>query len=128
MTDPIADLLTRIRNAQLARKRELTVPHSKLKFAIAKILAREGYLSEVAEERSGRPQLLITLKYADGISAIQHLKRVSTPGHRRYLKHAAIKPVLQGLGIAILSTPAGVLTDREAKAAGVGGELLCEIY
>lgn len=128
MTDPIADLLTRLRNAALVQQREVRVPHSKIKRTIAEILVREGYLARVTEGPDRPPMLVIALRYTANVPAIQHLKRVSTPGHRRYVKHADIKPVLNGLGMAILSTPRGVVTDREAREAGVGGEIICEVY
>lgn len=128
MTDPIADMLTRIRNASLVHKKDVTLPFSKLKMAIAVVLVREGYIA-AAEETKGKPSFLaLTLKYTDKQPAIQSLKRVSTPGHRRYVKKADIERILNGFGTAILSTPQGILTDKEAKAANVGGELLCEVY
>lgn len=128
MTDPIADMLTRIRNASMVHKKEVTIPFSKLKMAIAVILVREGYIVS-AEETKGKPSFLaLTLKYTDKQPAIQSLKRVSTPGHRRYVKKSEIENVLNGFGMAILSTPQGILTGKEARAANVGGELLCEVY
>jgi small subunit ribosomal protein S8 len=112
----------------MVHKKEVTLPFSKLKMAIANILVREGYIAK-AEETKGKPSfIVVTLKYTDKIPAIQSLTRVSTPGHRRYVKKTDIERVLNGLGIAILSTPQGLLTDKEAIAANVGGELLCEIY
>lgn len=128
MTDPIADLLTRIRNASLVGKKEVSVPFSKMKLTIANILVREGYLAKVEETKEKLPFLTLTLKYSDGQSVVQHLKRVSTPGHRAYVKSDDIKKVLNGMGMAILSTPQGLLTDKEARKAKVGGELICEIY
>lgn len=128
MTDPIADMLTRIRNASLVHKKEVALPFSKMKMAVALILAREGYLAKVEEVKEGKPQILITLKYVGGQPAIQHLKRVSTPGHRNYVKHDGIKTVLNGLGIGILSTPRGIMSDKEARQAKVGGEYICEVY
>ena len=128
MTDPIADMLTRIRNASLVHKKEVSLPFSKIKMAIANILVREGYITK-AEESKGKPAFIVlTLKYTNKTPAIQNLSRVSTPGHRRYVKMGDIASVLNGFGIAILSTPRGILTGKEAKAANVGGELLCEIY
>ncbi len=128
MTDPIADMLTRIRNASLVRKTEVVLPFSKLKLAIANVLVREGYLGKVEERQDGHPYLVLSLKYTNGQSAIQSLKRVSTPGGRCYVKHDKIKRVLNGYGIAIISTPQGLFTDNEARAAKIGGEILCEIY
>ncbi len=128
MTDPIADMLTRIRNASLVHKKEVTLPFSKMKLAVALILAREGYIAKAEEVKEGKPQLLITLKYVGGVPAIAHLKRVSTPGHRMYVKHDSIKTVLNGLGVGILSTPRGIMSDKEARKAKVGGEYICEVY
>lgn len=128
MTDPIADMLTRIRNATLAKKREVSVPFSKLKLAIATILAREGYVAEVEQTATKPAFVVLKLKYTNGIPAIQHLKRVSTPGHRKYVKTDEIENVLNGFGLAILSTPRGIMTNIEARSARVGGEVLCEIY
>ncbi len=128
MTDPIADMLTRIRNAAMVHKRDVSIPFSKLKMAIAQILVREGYIAK-AEQTKGTPQfIVVTLKYDEGQSAIHNLKRVSTPGHRKYVKNSEIDKVLNGLGVAIFSTPQGIMTDKEARAAKVGGELLCEVY
>lgn len=128
MTDPIADFLTRLRNAAAARHTETVVPYSKLKLAIAEILRREGYLSGVAEEKTTRPELRLKLRYSGGQPALQSLKRVSKPGQRRYVKKNDIGVVLGGMGIVILSTPRGILTGKEARTAGVGGEVLCEVY
>ncbi len=128
MTDPIADMLTRIRNASLVRKTEVVLPFSKLKLAIANLMVKEGYLAKAEERQDGRPYLVLTLKYTNGQPAIQSLKRVSSPGGRRYVKHDQLKKILNGFGIAIISTPQGLLTDSEAREAKVGGELICEIY
>ena len=128
MTDPIADMLTRIRNAAMVHKKEVAVPYSKLKLSIAEILAREGYVAKVEETKTKPAFIVITLKYNGRTSAISHLERLSTPGHRKYVKKDSINKVLNGLGLAILSTPKGVLTGEEAVKENVGGELLCEIY
>lgn len=128
MTDPIADLLTRIRNAARVRKAEVALPFSKLKLAIARILEREGYLAKVEERATPTRQLVVHLKYAGGAATVQSLTRISKPGHRRYVKKDEIGQVLNGFGLAILSTPRGVVTGAEAKKLGVGGELLCEVY
>ena len=128
MTDPIADLLTRIRNASLVRKTEVVLPFSKLKLAIANVLVRAGYLTKAEERTDTHPFLVLTLKYANGQPAIQSLKRVSTPGGRRYVKHDQLKRVLNGFGLAIISTPQGLLTDTEARAAKGGGVIICEGY
>jgi small subunit ribosomal protein S8 len=128
MTDPIADMLTRIRNASMVHKTEVSIPYSKLKLAIAEILAREGYVAKVEETKTKPAFIVVTLKYNGRESVIQHLERLSTPGHRRYVKKDSIERVLNGLGLAILSTPKGILTGAEAVKENVGGELLCEIY
>jgi small subunit ribosomal protein S8 len=129
MTDPIADMLTRIRNAAMVRKAQVELPFSKLKLAIANVLAREGYLAKAEETKVGRlSYLLLTLKYDNGQSAVSTLRRLSKPGQRQYVKADEIKDVLNGFGVAILSTPQGILTDKEARAAGVGGEMICEVY
>lgn len=128
MTDPIADMLTRIRNASLVHKKEVAIPFSKMKMGIAEILVREGYVVKAAESQNKPPFIVVTLKYADGLPAIREVKRISTPGHRRYVKAGEIDKVLNGLGLAIISTPRGLLTDKEARSAKVGGELICEIY
>lgn len=128
MTDPIADMLTRIRNASLVRKKEVAIPFSKMKMGMAEILVREGYIVKVAESQNKPPFIVVTLKYADGQPAIREVRRISTPGRRRYVKAGEIDRVLNGLGLAIISTPRGLLTDKEARGAKVGGELICEIY
>jgi small subunit ribosomal protein S8 len=129
-TDPIADFLTAIRNANTARHEEVTVPSSKLKTEIARILKEEGYITDFQvqpDDKQGR--LRVTLRYVDGReSVIHHIERISKPGRRIYVGKQEIDRVLGGLGIAILSTPRGVLTDRAARRAGVGGELLAKVY
>lgn len=127
MTDPIADMLTRIRNASLARKAEVNVPFSKVKFAIAKILEKEKYLAAV-EPTEDKTEIKITLKYDDDKSAITMIKRMSKVGRRVYAKKDGLPRVLNGLGIAILSTSKGIMTNREAKHVGLGGEVICEVY
>ena len=134
MTDPVADMLTRIRNASLARHEITLVPASKLKKHIAEILKLEGYIEDVrdAEEAAnGGPvkQIAVVLKYGrDRKGAIDGIKRVSRPGRRVYVSHDSIPRVLSGLGISILSTSRGVMSDREARRQKVGGELLCEVW
>lgn len=128
MTDPIADMLTRIRNASLVHKGEVLVPYSRIKMGIATILAKHGYLAKVEEKKDKHPYILLTLKYNGGEPAVTHIKRVSKPGHRFYIKKDDIESVLSGFGISILSTPKGLLTNEEARKARVGGELICEIY
>ena len=122
MTDPIADMLTRIRNASTAHKAEVTMPFSKLKFAIATILAREGYLSSVTN--AGR-DLQVTLAYKGRQSTIHSLDRISKPGHRTYCKAEELPIVVNHYGLAIISTSQGLMTNKEAKKAGLGGEVLC---
>ena len=128
MSDPIADMLTRIRNGQMVDKAEVAMPSSKLKVAIAKVLKDEGYIEnfEVAAN-NGKPELTVTLKYYAGRPVIERLERVSRPGLRIYKNHENIPQVMNGLGIAIVSTPKGVMTDRKARAAGIGGEVLCYV-
>ncbi len=128
MTDPIADMLTRIRNASMVRKHEVTVSYSKLKMAIAQTLAKEGYLEKVEKTKDKIPQLIISLKYEGREPMIHSLKRVSKPGQRRYVKSGEIGKVLNGFGIAILSTPRGIMTNWEASRDKVGGEVICEVY
>ncbi|OGH91142.1 MAG: 30S ribosomal protein S8 [Candidatus Magasanikbacteria bacterium RIFOXYD2_FULL_39_9] len=128
MTDPIADMLTRIRNASLVNKKEVMLPYSKIKFGIANILVKEGYLKKVEEKKDVHPYLLVTLQYHSNVPAITHIKRISKPGHRRYIKRDDIEKVLSGFGVAILSTPKGLLTNTEARKEQVGGELICEVY
>lgn len=128
MTDPIADMLTRIRNASLVHKKEVVVPFSKIKMAVATILWRAGYLAGVEEIKDKPGSIVITLKYVDGQPAIRHLKRISKPGGRCYVKRDEIKAVLGGYGMSILSTPLGILSNKEARRANVGGELICEVY
>lgn len=135
MTDPIADMLTRIRNASLIHKKEVSLPYSKIKFGIANILVKEGYLKKAEESTqpapSGKgthPYMVLTLQYNGSMPAITHIKRISKPGHRRYIKKDEIEKVLSGFGVAILSTPKGLLTNIEARKEEVGGELICEVY
>ena len=126
MTDPIADMLTRIRNAQLAHKPSVSMPASSVKAAIAAVLKEEGYVEafDVASE-NGKPCLTLTLKYHLGKPVIEMLRRVSTPGLRVYKGKDDLPRVNGGLGVAIVSTPKGVLSDRQARALGEGGEVLC---
>ncbi len=130
MTDPVADLLTRIRNASGARHRDLSISASNQKVEIARILKEEGYIADYAlAKEGGFPVLKILLKYGpDRKGAITRIYRVSKPGLRKYVGAKDIPSVLNGLGIAILSTSRGVMTDASARAAGVGGELICKVY
>jgi small subunit ribosomal protein S8 len=126
MTDPIADMLTRIRNAQMVEKAAVTMPSSKLKVSIAEVLKSEGYIDDFAvRENDGKSQLDIALKYYAGRPVIERIERVSRPGLRVYKGKDDLPRVLNGLGVAIVSTPKGVMTDRKARASNVGGEVLC---
>ncbi|HEY6280852.1 MAG TPA: 30S ribosomal protein S8 [Burkholderiales bacterium] len=126
MTDPIADMLTRIRNAQLAEKTTVIIPSSRLKAAIAQVLKDEGYIEDFAvRESQGKALLEVALKYYAGRPVIEKIERVSRPGLRIYKANRDIPKVMNGLGIAIISTPKGVMTDRKARATGMGGEVLC---
>ena len=129
MTDPIADLLTRIRNGQAATKAEVTAPSSKLKVLIAQVLKDEGFISDfaVADAEDGKSTLTVRLKYHGGQPVIDTIKRVSRPGLRVYKGKDDLPQVLDGLGIAIVSTSQGVMTDRAARKAGQGGEILCYV-
>lgn len=126
MSDPIADMLTRIRNAQMVTKNVVTMPSSKVKAAIAQVLKDEGYIDGFqVKSEDGKSQLEIALKYYAGRPVIERIERVSRPGLRVYKGRHAIPQVQNGLGVAIVTTPQGVMTDRKARAAGVGGEVLC---
>jgi small subunit ribosomal protein S8 len=127
MSDPISDMLTRIRNAQLAEKVSVTMPNSKIKIAIAKVLQDEGYIEDfkVDDNDANKPQLEIGLKYYAGKPVIERIERVSRPGLRIYKPARDIPQVMNGLGVAIVSTSRGVMTDRKARSTGVGGEVLC---
>ena len=128
MSDPIADMLTRIRNAQSAEKVQVTMPSSKLKIAIAKVLKDEGYIDDFAVRADGgKAELNIALKYYSGKPVIDRIERISRPGLRIYKGKEDIPRVMNGLGVAILSTSKGVMTDRKARASGVGGEVLCVV-
>jgi small subunit ribosomal protein S8 len=129
LTDPVADFLARIRNAIRARHQKLDVPASKLKAEIARILKEEGYISNYkVQEEEGKLVLRVYLKYGGAEAAIRDLARVSRPGCRVYVGRDEIKRVQGGLGISILTTPKGVMTGRQARREGVGGELLCEVW
>ena len=130
MTDPIADMLTRIRNGALARHDRVEMPHSRLKENIAGVLKSEGYLDDVRVSEGEDPKTLtLVMRYGrDRASVIDGVRRVSTPGRRVYVRHDRISRVCSGMGVSILSTSRGVMTDREARKQRVGGELLCEIW
>ncbi len=129
MQDPLSDMLTRIRNAQMAGKTGVEMPGSKLKAAVASVLKDEGYISDFsATEESGKPRLAIELKYFNGKPVIAEIDRISRPGLRSYAGKDAMPSVRGGLGVAIVSTSKGVMTERAARAAGVGGEVLCTVF
>ncbi len=130
MNDPIADFLTRLRNASRARLEQCVIPHSKLKASMAKILKSEGFITEftAGTDKLNHPTIVVTLKYIDGVPALSGLKRVSTPGRRLYFGYTEIPRVLNGLGISILSTSRGLMKDQDCRRNKAGGELLCNIW
>jgi small subunit ribosomal protein S8 len=128
MSDPIADFLTRIRNGQLSGKPEVAMPASRIKLALAKVLKDEGYIEDFAVDgEAAKPTVKVRLKYYQGRPVIERIERVSRPGLRVYKSSKTIPQVQNGLGVAIVTTPQGVMTDRKARAAGVGGEVLCYV-
>ncbi len=127
MTDPIADMLTRVRNAQAASKVDVAMPSSRLKLSIAKVLQDEGYIAGYSSDNAVKPTLTVTLKYYEGRPVIDELKRVSRPGLRIYKNKNELPKILNGLGIAIVSTSAGVMSDRQARDSGRGGEIICTV-
>lgn len=128
MSDPIADMLTRIRNGQQARKVSVSMPAAKLKSSVAKVLQDEGYIGSFStSDESGKPTLTVDLKYFDGKPVIDKIKRISRPGLRQYCAANGIPEVLGGLGIAVVSTSHGVMTGKEAGARGYGGEIICTV-
>lgn len=128
ITDPISDFLTRIRNAQLVHLPEIILPYSKIKFAIAKILEKEGYVGRVEKiEQTKMPRLRVEMAYASGQPRIQMISRVSRPSRRVYAKSTELPRVLSDFGIAIISTPNGMMTNKEARARHLGGEVICEV-
>lgn len=130
MSDPLGDMLTRIRNGQQAGKTQITAPASKLRFNVLEVLKREGYIRDYRTEKDakGFDQLVIELKYHDGTPVIREIARVSRPGRRVYSKIKELPRFYNGLGIMILSTPRGVMADHEARTANVGGEVLCRVF
>ena len=128
MQDPIADMLTRIRNGQMANKADVKMPSSKTKVAIAKVLENEGYINGYDVDEATKPSLSIELKYYEGKSVIGEVTRVSRPGLRIYKSTDELPKVRGGLGVAIVSTSKGIMTDRAAKKAGIGGEVLCYVW
>ncbi|PVX39733.1 SSU ribosomal protein S8P [Pasteurella langaaensis DSM 22999] len=127
MQDPIADMLTRIRNGQAANKVAISMPSSKLKVAIANVLASEGYIESVKVLEGVKPELEITLKYFQGKPVVESIQRVSRPGLRIYKRKDELPKVMGGLGVAVVSTSKGVMTDRAARQAGLGGEIICYV-
>lgn len=129
MTDPISDMLTRIRNAHMRNKNKVTVPPSKLRERVLEVLHKEGYIRGFAViEKDGKSEIEVELKYFDGAPAIKEIDRVSKPGRRVYASVQTLPSVFNGLGISILSTPKGVMSDSEARAQNVGGEVLCTVF
>ena len=127
MQDPIADMLTRIRNGQAANKVAINMPSSKLKVAIANVLAAEGYIESVKVLEGAKPELEITIKYFQGKPVVESIQRVSRPGLRIYKRKDELPKVMGGLGVAVISTSKGVMTDRAARQAGLGGEIICYV-
>lgn len=129
MQDPIADMFVRIRNAQARAKREARIPASKQKLAIAEVLKNEGYISDFRVEQDGiRSQIVVELKYYGGRPVIERIQRVSRPGLRVYKAKDELPRVVGGLGVAIVSTSRGLMTDRQARSMGIGGEVICSVY
>ena len=129
MTDPISDMLTRIRNAQAVKKAELSLPYSRVKYALAKILEKEGFVERVTQTTETKfPMISITLKYINSRPAVQSIQRISRPGRRVYTKSEDLRSVLSGLGISIVSTSNGLMTNKEAHMRHLGGEIICEVF
>lgn len=128
MQDTLADMCTRIRNAQMATKETVSMPSSKLKVEVARVLKEEGYIADFAVSEGIKPELTVTLKYFEGKPVIEHLQRVSKPSLRQYKGKNALPKVADGLGVAIVTTSQGVMTDRAARQAGVGGEVICTVF
>lgn len=128
MQDPIADMLTRIRNAQRANHPSVSMPSSRLKVAVCEVLKREGFIDDFEVEAGTKAALSVTLRYHRGQPVIEAMKRISRPGLRAYRGTGALPKVMGGLGISIVSTNKGVMTDREARAQGIGGEVLCTVF
>jgi len=128
MQDPLADMLTRIRNGQQAGKFEVTMPSSKVKVAVAEVLKAEGYVGNVSVSEGAKPELTIELRYFEGRPVIETIQRASRPGLRAYAGSNDLPKVNGGLGVAVVSTSRGMMTDRAARAAGIGGEVLCTVF
>jgi small subunit ribosomal protein S8 len=127
MQDPVADMLTRIRNAQAANKVSVSMPSSKLKVSIATLLKNEGYITDFQVSEGVKPELSVELKYFEGKPVIETIQRLSRPGLRIYKKHNELPKVMGGLGVALVSTSKGLMSDRDARKAGIGGEILCYV-
>ncbi|OLO02926.1 MULTISPECIES: 30S ribosomal protein S8 [Salinicola] len=128
MQDTLADMFTRIRNAQMATKETVTMPSSKLKIEVARVLKQEGYITDIAVTEGAKPELTVTLKYFEGKPVIEHIQRMSKPSLRIYKGKGELPKVADGLGVAIVTTSQGVMTDRAARQAGVGGEVICTVF
>lgn len=128
MQDTLADMFTRIRNAQMAQKADVAMPSSKMKISVAQVLKDEGYVGDFSVSADAKPELTIALKYFGGKPVIEEIKRVSRPSLRQYKGTGELPKVAGGLGVAIVSTSKGVMTDRAARAAGVGGEVICTVF
>lgn len=128
MHDPISDLLTRIRNAGRAKHNDVSIPHSRLKEAVARLLKSEGYVTDVNVEGEVKKSIRVSLRYQNRLSVITGLRQISTPGLRRYVGAGDVPRVLGGMGVAVLSTPKGVLTGIEARKQNVGGEVICYVW
>ena len=127
LTDPISDMLTRIRNGQAAGKSQIVFPYSRVKYEIVKILEREGFINSVEKKDRNSREIKLILKYQDKESAIRHIGRVSTPGRRVYASYKSLPRVLNDLGLAIVSTSQGIMTNKEARHRHLGGEVICEV-
>ncbi|MEY4722705.1 MAG: hypothetical protein RLZZ324_218 [Candidatus Parcubacteria bacterium] len=128
ITDPISDMLTRIRNASMVKKGEIRIPYSKIKMAIAKILSEEGYVAKVEKTDTGHGDIRMVLKYDEQGPVVRNIKRASKPGHRLYMGYQDLPRVLSDNGIAIVSTSQGLMTNKEARRRRLGGEVLCEVF
>ncbi|MEH6468954.1 MAG: 30S ribosomal protein S8 [Porticoccus sp.] len=128
MQDPLSDMLTRIRNAHMAEKQTVSMPSAKLKVAVAQVLKDEGYINGFNVAEGTKPELTVDLKYFEGKSVIEKIDRYSRPGLRKYSGSSELPTIRSGLGVAIVSTSKGVMTDRAARAAGIGGEVLCTVF
>jgi len=127
MSDPIADMLTRIRNGQSAAKADVAMPASNMKQSIAQVLKDEGYINDFSVSKDAKPELTVSLKYFEGRPVIEKIQRMSRPGLRVYKNKDELPKILNGLGVVIVSTSKGMMTDRAARAAGIGGELVCSV-